>query len=287
MNIANALYLRVPAGFGDSLMATAVLAAVKREYLGMRIFVVTRKTDIFINNPNVTACYYTKTLQKYNPSVYERCSVLEYVPYKELQGASCKKHFIDFFYECLPITIKNRVYKPEIYLTDEEKNFRFDRMQKLKRPLVAISPYGGATTKIPNKFYPVEKWPAIVTGLVNAGFTVIQFGVKKEGPVLPGAVDFRNLGYRKTAGILQHCDSLITHPSGFMHLATALDVPSITLFGGTEDPIVGGYKENPNMTVDLDCAPCWLPQPCDNPKCKELLSPDKIVAKAIEISTAR
>lgn len=286
MGIASSIYLRVPAGFGDSLMATAVIAAIKREYPRLRIFVVTRKTDIFINNPKITACYHTKTMQKFNPSIYERCSVLEYVPYKQLRETKCKKNYIDFFYDCLPIPIRERTYQPEIYLTDQEKNFRFDKMQKLKRPLVAISPYGGATTRIPNKFYPVEKWPAVVRGLVDAGVTVIQFGVKKEGPVLEGALDFRNLGYRKTAGIIQHCDSLITHPSGFMHLATALGVPSITLFGGTEDPIVGGYTVNPSMTVDLDCAPCWLPKQCDNPKCKELLSPEKIVAKTLEISTA-
>jgi len=72
-----------------------------------------------------------------------------------------------------------------------------------------------------------------------------------------------------------------------MHLATALDVPCMTLFGGIEDPLVGGYPSNPNLTVDLECAPCWLPKPCDDPKCKEMLSPEKVVSSAVKfVNTA-
>jgi len=149
--------------------------------------------------------------------------------------------------------------------------------------MVAISPYGGATTKIQNKFYPLEKWPMIVQGLTKAGITVVQLGRKKEGSLLPSAEDWREIGYRKSAALLLHCDAMITHPSGFMHLATALAVPCITLYGGVENPAISGYTQNLNMTVSLDCAPCWLPQACEDPKCKELLPPEKVVAATVKL----
>jgi ADP-heptose:LPS heptosyltransferase len=276
------LYIRVPGGYGDNLMATAVVAAVKREYPDMRIFVATKRPDIFENNPHIAGLYNTRTLLKKNMSIYNRCCILEYVPYAKIRESNEKKHWIDFFYDCLPISIKHRTYQPEIYLTRRERNYRSRQLERLQRPIAVISPYGGATTKIPNKLYPVEKWPAIVAGLSKAGFSVIQVGEKKEGPVLRGAIDFRDIGYRKSAAVLLHSDVLITHTSGFMHLATALNVPCLTLFGGVEDPNISGYKQNPNLTVALECAPCWLPKPCDNPRCKELLSPEKIVAATIE-----
>ncbi len=278
----SSLYIRVPGGYGDNLMATAVVAAVKREYPDMRIFMATKRLDIFENNPHIAGLYNTRTLLKKNMSIYNRCCVLEYVPYAKIRKSKINKHYIDYFYDCIPLPIKERNYQPQIYLTWRERNCRSRRLEKLQRPIAVISPYGGATSKIPNKFYPVEKWPAIVAGLSEASFSVIQVGEKKEGPVLPGAIDWRGLGYRKSAAVLLHCDALITHPSGFMHLATALLVPCLTLFGGVEDPKISGYKQNPNLTVALECAPCWLPEPCDNPRCKELLSPEKIVAATIE-----
>ena len=75
------LYIRVPGGYGDNLMATAVVAAVKREYPDMRIFVATKRLDIFENNPHIAGLYNTRTLLKKNMSIYNRCCVLEYVPY--------------------------------------------------------------------------------------------------------------------------------------------------------------------------------------------------------------
>lgn len=281
------LYIRVPGGFGDNLMATAVIAALKREYTEIEIIVATKRDDIFKNNPHISKLYNTRTLLKKNMTIYNRCSVLEYPQYAQLREARTIKHLIDYFYDCLPIPVKNRTYQPELFLSGREANYKHKKMQKLKHPIVVISPYGGATSKIPNKFYPAEKWPAIVKALIGNGFTIIQLGRKKEGPAFDDVIDFRNKGYRKSAAILLKSDLLITHPSGFMHLATALSVPCMTLFGGVEDPEVVGYSQNPDFTVTLECAPCWLPVSCDDPKCrKEIMTPENIVAKVIKFANS-
>ena len=277
------LYIRIPAGYGDNLMATAVIAALRQQYQALRIFIATKRPDIFENNPHIAALYNTRTLLKKNLSIYNLCSPLHYPPFAAILQSKEKKHLIDYFYDCLPLPIENRIYKMEIFLSWPERNYRKTQLEKNKRPTIAISPYGGATTKIPNKFYPVEKWPSIVKGLTNAGITVLQFGLKKEGPLLPGATDFRDIGYRKSAAILLHCDALITHPSGLMHLATALSVPCVALFGGVEDPVISGHPQNLNLTAPLSCAPCWLPKQCDDPKCKELLSPELVVNEAVKL----
>ena len=123
----------------------------------------------------------------------------------------------------------------------------------------------------------------VTNGLIEAGTSVIQMGKKKEGLLLQGALDWRNIGYRKSGVILLHCDVLITHPSGFMHLATALGIPCLTLVGGVEDVLVGCYRNNPNLTVELDCVPCWRSEPCEKPICKDILSPEKIIEETMKV----
>ncbi|MBU1260653.1 MAG: hypothetical protein KKE31_01620 [Planctomycetes bacterium] len=57
-NAGKAVYLSIGHGFGDNLMATAVIAGIKKEFPDMRIFVLTkRRWEIFENSPDVAACY--------------------------------------------------------------------------------------------------------------------------------------------------------------------------------------------------------------------------------------
>lgn len=287
-NAGKAIYIAIGHGFGDNLMATAVIAGIKKEYLDMRIFVFTkRRFEIFENNPDVTACYDARVVMVKNPTLYKRAIPLSEYTYADLRNAQPVKHLIDRMYDSIGIKIQNRIYKPRIYLTQKELNYRKWRMQRLAMPLVAIAPSGKITTKIPNKFYALEKWQQLAVLLKKANITVIQVGDKNEGPLLEGAKNYRNLGFRKTASILRHCDAVITHVSGIMHLATAVNTPCITLYGGTEDPLVSGYCCNINITADLQCSPCWLEKPCDKPVCKDMLTPELIMQKLNELLDSR
>jgi hypothetical protein len=264
-------------------MATAVVAGLKGQYPGLRIFILTKRMDIFENNPHVAMCYNTRAVLKKNPSLFEKAVTISYPPYDKLRALSVKRHYIDYMYDGLPLEVARRCYRPGIYLARREINYRRRHFEKLARPLVAISPYGGFTSRIQNKFYPPEKWKEVVAGLAKAGFSIVQLGRKKEGPVLRGAGDWRNIGYRRSAAVLLHCDALLTHPGGFMHLATALSVPCVMLFAGAEDPKVSGYGNNLNLTADLDCSPCWLEKPCEDRRCVEVVSPEVVVERTIAL----
>jgi ADP-heptose:LPS heptosyltransferase len=287
-NAGKAVYLSIGHGFGDNLMATAVIAGIKKEYPDMRIFVFTkRRWEIFENNPDVTACYNARTIMKKNPSLYKRVIPLSEYTYADFRNVHSVKHLIDRMYDLVGIDVKNRIYKPRIYLTQKELNYRKWRIERLLKPLVAVAPSGKLATKIPNKFYAIEKWQKLAALLKNANITIIQVGDKREGPLLEGAKDWRNLGYRKTASVLRHCDVLISHDGGIMHLATAVNTPCIIIFGGAEDPRVFGYPCNINISTDLSCAPCWLEKPCDKPVCKDILTPDIIMQRLNKLLSSR
>lgn len=283
-NSGRAIYLSIGHGFGDNLMATAVIAGIKREYPDIRIFVFTkRRWEIFENNPDVTACWNARTIMEKNPSLFQRAIPLTEYTYADFKGAAKVQNMIDRMYDLVGVKVKERIYQPRLYLTQKELDYRKWRLQRLKRPLVAIAPSGKITTKIPNKFYEIEKWHKIAELLTKENITFIQIGDKAEGPKLNGAKDWRNLGYRKTASVLRHCDAVIAHEGGIMHLATAVNTPCVIIYGGAENPKVFGYPCNVNVTADLPCAPCWLDKPCDKPVCRDMMTPELIVQKLKEL----
>lgn len=284
LEMTNPLFLRIGHGFGDNIMATAVIEGIRRQYANLRIFILTRRREIFVNNPNIVACYHPRRVRKKNPALYEKAICLsKYRMYEDLRVEKDSKHYIDEMYDKLPFSVRSRHYLSKVYLTDLERHYKWRKLQRMSRPLLAISPFGSLRSRIPNKIYPYEQWKEVTRQLIKAGVNIIQVGEKSEGPLLPGARDWRNIGYRRTGSVLLACDTVITHVGGIMHLATALSIPCITLFAGVEDPSVSGYKENLNLFIPLECSPCWLPKPCEDPKCKTLLSPEKIVQETLNL----
>ncbi|OQY03870.1 MAG: hypothetical protein B6I25_07630 [Planctomycetales bacterium 4572_13] len=230
----NTLVLQARHGFGDNLMVTAVIAGIHGQYPEKKIVVLAKNPDIFAHNPDIFACCNIKKLSKRHR--LRRVAVdLEYIKIDDRRDKKRPtSNFIDELYDCLPFTVASRFYKPKLFLTKQEQFFRDAELRELPRPLVAIAPYGKKNSPIPSKIYPKDRWVKMVQLLHENGVHLLQIGIRSEGPLLPGVWDWMDLGYRNTAAVLGHTDAVVTHPGGIMHLATALDVPCVTLFGGPD-----------------------------------------------------
>jgi ADP-heptose:LPS heptosyltransferase len=277
------LVLQARHGFGDNLMVTAVVESIRGEYPDLNIIVLAKHPEIFAHNPHILGCYHIDLLSKRHP--LRRAAVdLEYKKLEERRRRKTEKsHYIDELYDRLPIKVVSRCYKPSLFLTEQELSYRYAELKQLARPLVAIAPYGKKRSPIPSKIYPQKRWERVVQLLLEAGVNVVQVGSGSEGPLLPGAGAWLDLGYRHTASVLYHCNAVITHPGGIMHLAVACGVPCLALFGGIEDPRVSGYSQNRNLCVALDCAPCWRRELCQTPRCLDLMTPEKVAAEALDL----
>jgi ADP-heptose:LPS heptosyltransferase len=282
-NPAKSIFIRAPGAIGDALMLTAVIEGIKMEYPDLRIFILAKYTEIFANNPHVTSCYDRLRVYKINRSLYDISLYVRHC--RAYEEHPSNRHLIDDLYDKIPLSISSRCYRPKIYLTYMEKEYKRRKIERLGRPLVAIAPFGKSNSKHPSKIYPVNQWRKVVNLLINKGLKLIQVGLKSEGPVLHGAQDWRNLEFRKTASVLSHCDAVITHVGGVMHLATACGVPCVTLYAGVEDPKVTGYIQNLNLCVNLDCAPCWRSEMCSGRECMGILTPQKIVSETMRLLT--
>ncbi len=67
---------------------------------------------------------------------------------------------------------------------------------------------------------------------------------------------------RELCAALKHCSALLTNDSGPMHLAAALGVPAVVLFGSTSPELTGpqvyGAQVHHVLQAPAACAPCFL-----------------------------
>lgn len=111
------------------------------------------------------------------------------------------------------------------------------------RPLVALSP--GA--KIPAKDWGEERWAALI-GLLQVrvpAVSLVFLGAPDERPLVERLAQLWNgaklnlcgeLTPRESAAVLGHCDMLVCHDSGPMHLAASQGARCIALFGNFNRP---------------------------------------------------
>jgi ADP-heptose:LPS heptosyltransferase len=67
------------------------------------------------------------------------------------------------------------------------------------------------------------------------------------------------LTLRQTASVLAAAGAVVANDSGLGHIAAAVGVPTVMLFGPTPDLALGRFP--PNVMIlrpDLACAPCWF-----------------------------
>jgi heptosyltransferase-2 len=141
--------------------------------------------------------------------------------------------------------------------------------------------YGPAKRWPPERFAAVadmaaERWGAKVVVLGSAGERDIgdEVAAAMKAPAL-------NLcgrtGLDEAAAVLRQCRAFVTNDSGLMHLAAALDVPTVAIFGST-DPVATGPRSAKARVVrhPLDCSPCLKPDCADGCRCLQSIAAEEV-----------
>lgn len=159
-------------------------------------------------------------------------------------------------------------FKPEIYLSKEERESARERLNHLgvreKDILVAVHPEAG---------YPAKKWGAepfkhliedllsnprykvLIVGLSGARAVAETFASEARVINLTGVLLLREL-----IAVLSHCHLLIGNDSGPSHIAQALGVPVVVAASGTNVYERWGIWRQPSRILkhEVPCAPCHL-----------------------------
>lgn len=193
-----------------------------------------------------------------------------------------KRHQVYYYWEILSalggdgsVPLRPRIIPPRI------GNAPFT----ISGPFAGISPgasYGPAKRWIP------ERFASLGDRLVDMGFEVVIFGGRGDEEVcnavssamerpsinLCGRIDLTTF-----IGILSRSSLFVTNDSGPMHIASALDVPTVAIFGST-DPELTGPLGGRSVVIkkDVECSPCFEREcPYGHYRCMEEIGIEEVM----------
>jgi len=195
-------------------------------------------------------------------------------------------------------------------LTDADRAFARHLYENLRledeRPLVGLHPSGGRTVKQ----WPIEGWAAVGARLQQQhGATLLVTGSEADRPLaaalarqLPQKpIDLTGrLSVRESMAFIAGLDLFLSPDTGPMHMACAVDTPSVSVFGPS-DPVRyfsggDGALDSRHVVVrpGLWCSPCNLirkpPAECggpEPPECLRLVTADAVFDAAARLLARR
>ena len=150
------------------------------------------------------------------------------------------------------------------------------------RPRLVIHPGSGGR----HKLWPVEKFSELASRAAEAGAGSAAIILGPAGLGLAGyfgssrVIETGELRLVEVARILRACDLYLGNDSGITHLAAALGLPTVALFGPT-DPRVWAPRGG-RVTVlreEMLCAPCdhGNGTSCRHSQCLEAIGVDEVL----------
>lgn len=161
-------------------------------------------------------------------------------------------------------------------------------------PVIGVSPgaaYGGAKRWIPERF--AEAAAQLATER-SAGIAI--FGSPEEAPIgedVRSALGRSGMHCMNFAGktslqefidMAAACEIFLTNDSGPMHIASALGVPTVAIFGATDEIATGPTGPHSKVVrIAVECSPCLLREcPIDH-RCMSGVSAARVVETAREL----
>lgn len=174
--------------------------------------------------------------------------------------------------------------------------------QDLPHRFLIVSP--GASKRRQTKTWPEENFaplmgriwrehgltPVLVgsaeNGEVNARIIQKAIALERDSNFSPLDLSGK-IGLRALCAVLDKASLFVGIDSGVMHLASAVNIPVVGLFGPTDPNYVGPQNKQSRVVrrEDLDCVPCYLKK-CSHVNCMRHLSVDQVLRACNEMLTS-
>ena len=181
----------------------------------------------------------------------------------------------------LDITITKEQRKPRLLLRPSALRWssRFWTEHDLEgERVVALVP----SSNMAIKRWPMQRWLQLDEHLRDMGLKTILFCDKTDSPqenafakagssALPVFTQLDNV-----AGLLARCDLVVGLDTGLLHMAGALDIPWVGLFGPTNPEVTGPYNSNGGIGLVAPfkkvttCGGCWKHFKYEDDTCRTL-----------------
>jgi ADP-heptose:LPS heptosyltransferase len=182
-----------------------------------------------------------------------------------------------------------------------DASLRFLREQGLESMPLRVAIHPGAS-KLPRSWHP-ERFGAVARMISNEyGIRPLLLGTERDSPALevirsvggPACIlPPRGQNLQEAAALLERCHLLVCNDSGPMHIAAALGVPVVAIFGPGSPDRTGPWMDPAFcrvLTRRYPCSPCrqnffkeCRPAPSGKPLCLEEVSLEDAVLACREL----
>jgi heptosyltransferase-2 len=183
-----------------------------------------------------------------------------------------KQHLVVTYKELLtPLGVGISTTKPRLYISEQELQQAKDTLMKIvpldfdQSIIIGINPgaaYGSAKCWYPERFAAVSQ-----KLLSNPRVCIVYFGDSSQLSLIEGICAqissdrVINLAgktsLRELAAYIKQCGVFLSNDSGPMHVAAALEVPLVALFGSTNEVATGPYQWGEVIHKHVECSPCY------------------------------
>jgi heptosyltransferase-2 len=185
-------------------------------------------------------------------------------------------------------------HEVRLHLAESEQRWAAKQLQTVglsgRRFLVGLSPgasFGGAKRWLP------DRYANLADRLIDAlGADVLIFGSPAERALAEAVARAMNhtpvlvageTTLREFMALLAKCHLVITNDSGPMHVAAALGLPLVAIFGSTNERATGPVSLRARIIKHpVECSPCGLRECPIDFRCMNGISVDEVYTAALE-----
>ena len=144
--------------------------------------------------------------------------------------------------------------KPRKPILEPNPEMREERFNNITRPKIGLV----LETANPCKTYPLQRWVDLAFKLQEEGFYPITISPHKNFNEFDSVVA---ISQERLTAVLSQLDVIVTGDTGTLHLAGAMDIPCIGLFGPTDGDLTVKYYNSIKIIQKLQ-GPTQCYRPC-------------------------
>jgi ADP-heptose:LPS heptosyltransferase len=270
--------IRIDGGIGDMLLLTVITRKIFND-TGRKVNLFSQYPQIFENNPSVNHVYSEEGLSYKARKFFRRnFKDITYRCWTNLLPGKAnifKAHVVEQF--CHQLGLKGHVaLKPDLVFDPDE----IDSFEKK----MITNPYVIVQSQASNSNHPqtTKNWGVNniqeVVNFLGKNHTVIQLGSPKDARFQGVSNHCGKTTIRESGLLLKNAAIFIGLEGALMHMARAVDCPSVIVWGGRLKPSQIGYSCFENITVDMPCSPCWIPNACPHDlACMKEIKPTQVI----------